>query len=132
MRSRRARPSQWILAIVGFAAAVLVAFALVPAAGGAPAPGAKVVAIAVTPTMPSVAAGRTIQLNATGHYDDGSTQDLTRGVRWASSDKKVANVSNKAASEGLATGRAAGTTTISATVAGLSGSTTLTVTDAEL
>ena len=117
------------------AAAVLVivfgtAGLLATAAGGAPTPGPQLVEIHVTGV--SVAAGRTLQLAAAGLYSDGSMQDLTTRGTWASSDKQVAAVSNKKASRGLVTGLAAGTATISVTEAGVTGSTTVIVTDATL
>ncbi len=88
--------------------------------------------IAVTPTNPSVAAGRTLQFTAIGTFSDLTTQDLTTQVTWASSDTTIATISNAAGSQGLATTSQAGATTISATLGPISGSTTLTVTAAVL
>lgn len=85
-------------------------------------------AIAISPSSPSVAAGRTQQLVATGTYSDGTTQDLTTQVVWGSLNDQVARVSNDAGSKGLATGVAQGTTTLSATQGTLSGSVSITVT----
>ena len=93
---------------------------------------AKLASIAVTPTNPSIANGTTQQLKATGTYTDSSTQDLTTTVTWTSSKVTVATVSSTAGSEGLATGAATGSTTITATKGSISGSTTLTVTAAKL
>jgi hypothetical protein len=70
-----------------------------------------------------VAAGLTEQFTATGTYTDGSTQNLTASVTWASSSTAAATI----AAGGLATTVAAGTTTISATSGGVTGNTTLTV-----
>jgi hypothetical protein len=88
--------------------------------------------IAVTPVNPSLARGTTVQLAATGSYSDGSTQDLTAQVGWASSDVSVATISNAPPTRGLATAIAAGTTTLSATLGLVVGTTTLTVTAATL
>ena len=88
--------------------------------------------IEVSPATPSIANGLTQQFTATGLYSDGSTQDLTAQVTWASSDTAVATVSNAAGSNGLATTASLGNTTVSATSGEVSGSTTLTVTDATL
>src|SRR5216117_4143381 len=88
--------------------------------------------IAVTPTNPSIANGTTRQFTATGTYSDFTTQDLTTQVAWSSSAAGVATISNAGGSQGLATSVAAGTTTITATLGGVSGSTTLTVTAAIL
>ncbi len=86
------------------------------------------VSIAVTPASPSVAAGLTQQFTATGTYSDSSTQNLTAQATWASTDAAAATI----AAGGLATTLATGTTTISATFDGVTGSTTLTVSPATL
>ena len=88
--------------------------------------------IAVTPTNPSIANGTTRQFTATGTYSDFTTQDLTTQVTWSSSNNTVATISNAGGSQGLATSVATGTTTITATLGGVSGSTTLTVPAATL
>src|SRR2546428_140754 len=85
-----------------------------------------------TPTTPSIANGTTQQFTATGTYSDFTTQDLTTQVTWSSSNNTMATISNAGGSQGLATSVAAGTTTITATLGGVSGSTTLTVTNATL
>jgi hypothetical protein len=82
--------------------------------------------IAVAPPNASLEVGATLQFSAIGTYDDGSTQILTSQVIWSSSDTTVATI----ASGGLATGAAPGTTTIEASLSGLSGTAILTV-DAE-
>jgi len=93
---------------------------------------AELVSIAVTPAIPSVAAGIDQQFVATGTFSDHSTQDLTTQVTWASANPAVAEVSNAAASKGLATTKIAGTTVVTATSGVISGETTLTVTAAIL
>jgi hypothetical protein len=93
---------------------------------------ATLVSIAVTPSSPSIALGTTQQLNATGTYSDGSTQNLTTTVTWGSLDTTIANISNANGSQGLATPVATGSTTITATLGAISGSTTLTVTASSL
>jgi len=93
---------------------------------------ATLLSIEITPASPSLAKGTTLQLTATGIYSDSTTQDLTTQVAWSSSDPSVATVSNAAGSEGLATALAKGTTTVKASLSGIEGSTTLTVTDATL
>jgi len=89
---------------------------------------AVLVSIAVTPTNPSVALGTTQQFTATGTFTDGSTQDLTSRVTWASETASTATV-NKT---GLVTSTGTGTTTISASSGTVTGSTVLTVTVAAL
>src|SRR5271157_1624270 len=72
---------------------------------------AGLVSIAVTPANPSIAAGTQQQFTATGTYSGGRKKDLTSSATWTSSAPSVATVS----SGGLATGVAAGSTTIKAT-----------------
>jgi uncharacterized protein YjdB len=85
------------------------------------------VSIEVLPANPTMAIGTDLQFTATGHYSDSSSQDLTVSVFWNSSSTAVATISNAANSNGLATAVATGTTTISATLSGISGNTPLTV-----
>jgi len=82
--------------------------------------------IAVTPAVPTIAVTAAQTFVATGTFSDGSTQQLA-SVSWSSSNRSVASISNDVSNEGTAFGIAAGTTTITATAALASGSTTLTV-----
>jgi hypothetical protein len=84
---------------------------------------ATLVSIAVTPSSSGMAIGTTKQFTATGTFSDSSTQDITASVLWSSSSPAVATINN----QGLASSVAAGTTTITATVGSVSGSTGLTV-----
>ncbi len=79
--------------------------------------------IAVTPVDPSIHTGETQQFTATGTYSDSSTQDLTSLVMWASEEEVVATINT----HGLATSIVSGTSTITATLGLVSGSTILTV-----
>ncbi len=88
---------------------------------------AKLTAITVTPATASISAGAKQPFTATGTYDNGATPDITTQVTWSSSDITVAQVSNAAGSNGIATSLVAGTSTIAATMSGVSGSATLTV-----
>ncbi len=80
--------------------------------------------IAVTPASASISAGATQQFTATATYSDGSTANVSSQAAWSSSDDAVATVN----STGLATGVAAGSATITASLNGTSGTATLTVT----
>ncbi len=101
--------------------------------GGGSNPVTKTLAsLALTPLNLSLPRGTVQQFTATGTYSDGSTQDLTTSVSWTSSDTSVATISNASGSNGSATSIAAGTTTITAALGGISASTTLTVTTATL
>ena len=68
------------------------------------------------------------QFTATGNYSDGSTQYLTQTVTWSSSNPAVGGVS----SIGLVAAASPGSTDISATFGGVTGSSTLTVVAATL
>jgi uncharacterized protein YjdB len=92
---------------------------------------AKLASIAVTPATPSLPRGLTQQFVATGTFTDGSTQVLTSTVSWSSTVPTVASIANTGA-PGLATALSNGTTTIRAVQDSVTGSTTLTVTDAVL
>ncbi len=90
------------------------------------------VSITVSPTTASIAAGDTQQFTATAHYSNLSTQNLTDTVTWSSSLTSFGTVSNASGSQGLATGVAAGATTITATDGLILGTAVLTVTPAVL
>jgi hypothetical protein len=81
----------------------------------------------VTPANSSIPIGGAQQFTATGTYSDGTNNNLTASATWSSSNTGVAAISNASGSQGHATGAARGTTTISAIVTYLKGSTTLTV-----
>lgn len=82
------------------------------------------VSIAVTPTPASIAQGTSQQFTAIGTYSNGTTQNLTTSVTWASSATSVATI----ASGGLAVSVGQGTTSITAVSGAISGSATLQVT----
>lgn len=84
--------------------------------------------LTASPATPSVAVGKTQQMVAIGTYDNGVTDTVTDSASWSTSDNTIAMVS----SSGLVTGAAAGSATISATLDGVTGSTTVTVTEASL
>jgi hypothetical protein len=76
---------------------------------------AKLESIAVTPASPSIAKGSTKQFTATGTYSDSSTKNLTSKVTWKSARLTTATIT----SSGLATGVAVGTSTITASLSGV-------------
>ena len=88
--------------------------------------------ISVAPNPVTIANGTKQQFSATGHYSDGHTQDLTTQVTWSSVSSGVATISNASGSEGLATSVSPGSTTIEATFNFVTGSATLTVSNATL
>lgn len=89
--------------------------------------------ITVTPVISSVAMGLSRQFTAVGIYADGSTQNISHTVVWASSNIQTATMNaNGTVNSGLATGQATGVVQITATLGAVSGSATLTVTAASL
>jgi len=84
--------------------------------------------ITVSSATTSVLSLSTASFQATGHFSDGSTPDLTSQVAWTSSRPDLATI----ASGGAATTLAQGTTAISATLNGVSGATNLKVTGGNL
>jgi hypothetical protein len=89
---------------------------------------ASLSAMALTAPDPTIPVGAMQQFGATGFFPGGIKLDLTTLVRWRSSSTIVAVISNRPGARGLAIGRAAGVTTISAALgSNVSTSTTLTV-----
>lgn len=86
--------------------------------------------IEITPASSSLPIGLSEQLTATGTFSDGTKVDLTNQVAWTSSATATASISNVPA--GLVTAHAAGTATITATAGAISGTATVTVTNATL
>lgn len=80
--------------------------------------------LTVGPQSPNIQQGSTLQMNAIGTYDDGSTKTLTGGVFWSSSDENVAPIT----AGGLISGASSGTATITASASAVSGTSTVTVT----
>ena len=78
--------------------------------------------IDVSPTNPSLAAGKSQLFTATGTYSDDSTQDLA-DVTWTSSATAVATIDSLGSAKGLTVG----SSSIAATSAGVTGTTLLTV-----
>ena len=116
---------------VAIVAAIVALLGVLPSTGAGPA---IVLAASSSPTLTSIAVtpanitldvgtNPTQQFVATGTYSDATTADLTSSVTWASSDVAHATID---AATGLASGRFAGSSTISATLGAVTGSTTLT------
>jgi hypothetical protein len=92
----------------------------------------QLVRVDITPTGQTRPVGTTVQFTATGVYTAGPTQDLTSQASWSSSANNVATISNATGSNGVATAVGAGTSFITATYEGVSGTTDLTVNTAAL
>ena len=85
---------------------------------------AQLVSIAVTPATASILVTGTQAFTAMGTYTDGSTVDISNAVIWTSSDITKATI----LPTGVATGLAAGTSVMTASLNGKSGNGSLTVT----
>jgi hypothetical protein len=90
--------------------------------------GATLTSIKLTPASSLIAPGSGLQYSAVGTFSDGSTQYLSPYVSWSSSSGNVATISTA----GVATGQAAGTTTITAQSATVSATASLVVEGAAL
>jgi trimeric autotransporter adhesin len=88
---------------------------------------AVLVVLSLSPGSLSLGVAGSAPLTATGFFSDGSTQDLTTTVTWTSSAPGVAQVSNAGGSEGLVTGIAAGSASVSAAQGAVNASVTVTV-----
>ncbi|HTA21533.1 MAG TPA: Ig-like domain-containing protein, partial [Polyangia bacterium] len=93
---------------------------------------ATIVSVQVTPFNPTITIGTPLQLVATAIYSDGTNAAVTGMATWQSDTMSVAQVSNAAGSRGLATPLMKGAAKISATYMNVTGSTTLSVTDATI
>jgi len=91
-------------------------------------PATKLVSLSITPSNPAIAIHTTQQFTVTGAYSDGSFQVLTSAVTWSSSNTSTALI----APDGTASANAVGSTTITATLGGISANTGLNVTPATL
>jgi Bacterial Ig-like domain (group 2) len=79
--------------------------------------------ISITSGKDSIPSGESLQLSATGQYNDGSTQDLTTSVQWASSNPTILSLS----SSGVVTAKAIGSATVTGAAGTIKGATPLTV-----
>jgi uncharacterized protein YjdB len=91
--------------------------------------------ITVSPANATIAQQTGLVLTASGTFQDGTTRDLTGSVRWTSSDGNTATVGNSGNTQGVLLSNAVATNTnvtVTASLNGVSGSTTVTVTNATL
>jgi 6-phosphogluconolactonase (cycloisomerase 2 family) len=114
----------WINGVEGGATSI----ALVPAAGS---PTATLQSLQILPPNPTVHLGiipHTVlqQFTAEGTYSDGTQRFLTSSVTWSSSNPSVATISNALGQNGVAAASVSGSTTITATLQGVTATTSLT------
>jgi Bacterial Ig-like domain (group 2)/Bacterial Ig domain len=86
----------------------------------------QLTSIAVTPSDPSVAVGGTEQFTATATYSDSTTANVTSTATWSVANTGVATIT----SGGLATGETTGSTQVTASLSGITGSDPFSVTTA--
>jgi trimeric autotransporter adhesin len=93
---------------------------------------AQLQTLTIAPNPVAFANGTQIHASVQGHFSDGSNQDLTAQVTWTSDDETLAMVSNVAGSEGLVSSVAPGSTTLEASLGGVTGKAPLVVKDVML
>ena len=103
---------------------ILGACASKPSSGNS---GTTLISISVVPSALSLPKGSKQQFTATGHFNDGSSRDLTASAVWTSMNPTVATIA-----AGLLTAVAPGTASINAVFDSITGSATLTVNAAAL
>ena len=79
--------------------------------------------LTLSPLNVTIEKGATKQFTATGKFSDNTTQNLTSQVTWTTGDSAKATIT----SSGLATGVAIGSTSVTASLANVSASTTIAV-----
>jgi uncharacterized protein YjdB len=118
--SLKLQARNFLPAILGFICIVTLG----SCSGYVPTKTAHIVEIDVLPATASLAVGASQQFAATGHFSDGTSQDLTTSVTWGSQTPSVATI----AAGGLVTAVSAGTSSITATSDAVKGSASVTVT----
>lgn len=104
---------------------LLWVFLILVACGGGDGP--KLVSISIDGASSNLVLGASRQLIATGRYSNGITSDITSMAQWRSSDETVALVDNGEGTNGIAASVGVGITTISASLNGITGSTSIKV-----
>src|SRR4051794_35208515 len=99
-------------------AAALIIAATIACGGGGVTPSSTLQSITVSPSDQTIASGSSQAFSARGQFSDGSSKDLTAGLSWSASRPSVAIIS----AGGVATGIGDGTTNISASSSGVTGS----------
>jgi uncharacterized protein YjdB len=90
---------------------------------------ANLVSITITPANTTIAPGTNVQLRAIGTFNDGGTRDLTHTATWTGSNSAIATVGS---GNGFVVGLTTGSITATATLGSVSGSTSVTVSNAHI
>ena len=109
-------------AICALSALISLSLFLSCGSGSASFP-AQLTQIKIAPANQTIAKGTTLQLSATGYYNNGTTQVLGASVTWQTSQSSVATINT----QGDVTGAGVGVAQLSATSAGVTGNTSVTV-----
>ncbi|MBW1872336.1 MAG: Ig-like domain-containing protein, partial [Deltaproteobacteria bacterium] len=103
--------NRWLIASLS----VLIIFGgLLGGCSSGTSPNAQLLGITVSPESAKIAEDETKQFTATGHFNDGSTRDISPEVVWHSTNESVARIDIN----GLATGVTEGGTTLITATAG--------------
>jgi len=89
---------------------------------------AKLISITISPSNPRIEQGTLLKFTASGTFSDNSVATNLSGLSWKSSKPNIASMR----SSGLAFGKKLGSVTITASSSGVSGTTTLTVSNGTL
>jgi hypothetical protein len=89
-----------------------------------PAPPPSLTSITVGPATPTVNVGVSASYLATGHYSDGSTQDVTLSSTWSAGTPSVVTVGSPVTKPETALCKIVGSSTVIATIGATSGNTT--------
>lgn len=93
---------------------------------------ATVVAISINPPSVTVALGQELALTASAALSDGTSQDVTASVHWSVTNPLLASISSGSGNPGVLTALLAGTSTVNASLNGVSGSAAIMVNAATL
>jgi hypothetical protein len=88
----------------------------------------KLVSIAIVPSNPRIAVHTSLKLMALGTFSDGSTSTNLPSLKWNTSSHKFALIR----STGVVYGKRSGSSTITVSAAGVTGTTTLTISSGSL
>ncbi|WP_229833426.1 Ig-like domain-containing protein, partial [Alishewanella longhuensis] len=125
--------SGWVSALVPGSTEISATIGTLYASTNFTVTNAALMAMLLSPENSSLYIGISRNYTATGIYSDGTSQDISAQVSWASSNSEVATIgSNPSANpadstQGVALALSAGTSQISASLDSLSAETTLTV-----
>lgn len=114
----------WLALVSSLALAIAITGCQgMPASTGSTSTAKTLTSISVSPATANVSAGDTQQFTATAKYSDGSTANVSSSVTWVVGSSSIATIN----SGGLLTAVAAGSTSVTASLSGMSGTASLDV-----